>query len=370
MGVASGLYDPIYDDAGNLTGTKLNQEKLEKARANTARQDELADMQIGLLQDQINFAKDIAPLQAELLKEQVNTQIETAKQAAGISEVTRLQLDRVQKALRGELPVSEATTQQKARDFQLFKEAQARAGNPIEGDSPETASASSTPGIQALENFKKTYALREDEEKRGIINQGVGGVYGLPGSTPNTLAPGYGGSSQSPIFGLTGSAATTFGPGSSTSGYGGISQLSGQALQPYQFNRQLQSSIDAQNAANQAQSRSDLFGLIGTVAGTAGGLLAMSSKTFKHNIEQLNEQEEDSLLNEFSRTPVSRWQYNGDTREHVHIGVVTEEAPQSLVTDDGKHLDVIDYLGVLTVSIKALNRKFDRVLTLLEHKEN
>lgn len=276
LAVSSGIYDPIYDDAGNLIDTKLNKDSLDNLRKSVTTQTQVSDLQLEYLQDQLQFAKDIAPAQAELLKEQINTQLETSKAAAGISEITRLQLDRFQKALNGELPVSEATKQQKEQDFKLFKEAQARAGNTITGDSVETASADSTPGIQSLENFRKTYALREDEEKRGIVNQGLTGVYGLPSGSPNFVSPGSGGTSQNPILGLTGTAATTFGPGATASGYGTASQLAGGAQQPYQADRGLLFQTNLQNAANRAQARSDLFGLVGNVVGL-GGSLAMAA---------------------------------------------------------------------------------------------
>ncbi len=54
-------------------------------------------------------------------------------------ENLRLSQERQEKALRGELPLTEAGQQKKADEFRTFKERMARAGNIITGDTPETA---------------------------------------------------------------------------------------------------------------------------------------------------------------------------------------------------------------------------------------
>lgn len=207
VAVSSGLYDPVYDDNGNLVDTKLNQGALDAQRA--------------LVASQTKIGQESA--------------------------------DRYEKALNGTLPVSEALTQQKAKDFQLFKEAQSRAGNIITGESPETASASSTAGITSLDAFQKQYKLLEDQERQGAL------------APPGTFV------GTSPTLGLYGQSVAS-GPGAQASGYGSIASLYGQAQQPYQFQRNLDYTTSNQNAINGAATRAGYAGLVGQAAGTAIGL--------------------------------------------------------------------------------------------------
>lgn len=86
------------------------------------------------------------------------------------------QVERQRLALEGKLPVSEGLRQQKADEFRIFKEAQARLGNVITGEDPETAVAQTTAGIQSLNSFNDTFKLAEDAERRGEIQTGVANI--------------------------------------------------------------------------------------------------------------------------------------------------------------------------------------------------
>lgn len=102
-------------------------------------------------------------------------------------DITSLELDRQQRALRGELPVTEALTQQKKKEFEIFKEAQARQGNIITGDTPEEAVAQSTSGIQSLRQFRERYGVLEEAQRFGQLERGTGAVgaqYGLLANIP------------------------------------------------------------------------------------------------------------------------------------------------------------------------------------------
>ncbi len=205
--VSSGLYDPVYDAGGNLIDATLNRGAVDSLRSDISR------------------SRDIGLLQA----------------------------DRLEKALKGELPISEGTTQRKANDFNLLKESAARRGIMIEGDSPESATSNSTSGNELVGNFKRTYGLLEDSERRGEIANVSGVNLGVPSLS---LA----------------SSANAYGPGATAPGFGQAAGLLGQAQQPYQFNRQLQYQTNQQNAANSAQRNSDIAGLLGSAGGIGLGI--------------------------------------------------------------------------------------------------
>ncbi len=208
--VSSGLYDPIYRD-GKLVDATLNQGRLTDLRSDIDR-----SRSIGLLE-----------------------------------------ADRYEKALKGELPVSEGTMQRKANEFGLLKESAARRGINIYGNSPETATSDSTSGNELVGRFKSTYGLIEDAERRGELSIGDKLNLGVP-----TLS--------------IASSSGAYGSGATASGYGQAAGLLGQAQQPYQYNRGLQYQTDYQNALNKAGQKSG----VGSLLGYGGGALIGSGNPY------------------------------------------------------------------------------------------
>lgn len=169
-------------------------------------------------------------------------------------EIIGLQQERQVRGLKGEIPVSEATSQRKSEEFRSFKEAMSRAGNPITGDTPETATSQTTAGIQSLSAFKKRWGLLEEAERRGELTAGTSALLSTLGTTA----------------GLGQQKVAQF--GAFPQRQAGLFQQYGQALQPYQFQRGLQFQATQQTALNKAQQRAGLMQAIGTAVGTAGGL--------------------------------------------------------------------------------------------------
>lgn len=210
--VSSGLYDPVYGADGSLVDAKLNQGAVDSLRADISKSRE-----IGLLQ-----------------------------------------ADRLEKALKGELPVSEATLTRKNEEFRLLKESAARQGIDIVGDTVDEAFSTpqnSTAAGEAVNRFKRTYGLLEDAERRGEIANVSGVNLGVP-----TLS--------------LASTATNYGAGSTAPGYAQGAGLLGQAQQPFQFNRQLQYNTDMTNAQLRSQERAGVYGLGAGLLGLGGGYLA------------------------------------------------------------------------------------------------
>lgn len=293
-----------------------------------------------------------AEARAKKLQEQVDVATERQLKLYG------LEADRQEKALRGELPVSEGTTQRKAQEFAALKEQLTRSGNPVTGDTPETAYSPTTAGTQSLKSFAERYKLVEDAERQGQISQGSADLYNSLGLTSNisgnrAIALQSTGAGGAPYNTLVG------GPIS-------LVQPNLQALQPYQFQRSMQYQGNMQNAANAAAERAGYLQLAGTVLGgaAAGGTYKLlSSKSFKKDIRVLSEKDEDIIAMSLTgKRKLYRWKYKTEPDDSKgHIGMVTEESPDVVLADDKKHLDVASYLGALTIGLRSMSRKLDRM---------
>lgn len=255
------------------------------------------------------------------------------------NEVTNLQLDRQKKALAGDLPISEGTTQRKTQEWALFKEQMARAGNPVFGDSPEEAFSTSTAGTQALKAFNANWKLVEDSERRGeittgasLLNQSIGLSSGLRSDAIQTAG-----------------AIPDLGTGKLIPGYVG-------ALQPYQFQRQGQFSANAANATANAQREAGMMSMVGNLAGSAAGLYALSSKKYKKNIKEGDDQ---GALSSLRKTKMFKFDFKDekDKGEARHYGPIVEHSPKGIVSPDGEHIDVMNMIGMITSSIRALDKE-------------
>lgn len=103
-----------------------------------------------------------------------------------------------------------------------------------------------------------------------------------------------------------------------------------------------------------------IAGALGS-AGISGGSTAasaailgnyLSSKKYKD--DHGTEDSEDSL-DAIRRIPVKRWNYKGDSEEHV--GPMAEDYAEETGRGDGNSINVADMLGTMMNSIKALDKK-------------
>lgn len=197
----------------------------------------------------------VAKVKERVLKEQQAQQ-----------QITDLQIDRYKRALEGTLPVSTGLLQRKEEDFKLLREGAARRGIMIDGDSPDTAVSQTTAGNELVGQFKRTYGLLEDTERRGELA---------------TALPSYGSSYAAPLNFSTSSTAA--GPAGLLPTYSGLTSMYGGATAPYQSQRDQQYQYQIANYNAQQQKRAGVTGLLGTAGGMAlmgghpligGGLLA------------------------------------------------------------------------------------------------
>lgn len=165
-------------------------------------------------------------------------------------EISKMQLDRYEKALAGTLPVSEGTMQRKKEEFALLRENAARRGINIEGTSLDDATSDSTAGAALLGQFKRSYGLIEDAERRGELAGGVNSGLSLMG------------------------ASSAAGPAQFLGASNGLIGAAGAIAQPYANQRMLeyQAGINAANYRN--QGRIGAGQIIGGVIGAGAGALS------------------------------------------------------------------------------------------------
>ena len=283
--------------------------------------------------------------------------IETQQQEIALKQGERQKL-----ALEGALPVSTGTTQRENEEFMLLKERMARSGNPIIGDNPGEAYSLTTSGNASLESFKKRYDAVKEQERRGELDAGGSlylqsvGLAGDIGSRSLAQAQGLSGpgglASANPIF----TRGNPFQDQnmSLVSGYGA-------AMNPYMQDRQLQYQSGVDQSQYRASQQAGYLGLAGQGLGMATtAAMLMSSKESKKKIVPLSGREgtATSLL---SKAKLYRWQYKDEPdNSKGHIGVIAEEAPKDLQSDDGKHIDIASYLGLLTKSVQEINQRLDK----------
>lgn len=155
-------------------------------------QRQLATQQAALLQTQQTESDELKPVQYAAMgiikdpdtgKLRKMTDVEYYNQLTpeekGSYDITKKQQERLKLALEGKLPIDEGTQQKKVSEFTAFKEAMARKGNLVEGDSLSDANATSTPGIQSLSELRKYWASREDAQARGEIDSGTANLLNL-----------------------------------------------------------------------------------------------------------------------------------------------------------------------------------------------
>jgi len=252
-----------------------------------------------------------------------------------------LQQERQTKALKGELPLTEALVQQKATEFKNFKEAMARMGNPIEGDDPGSAVGLSTSGIQALKTFNERWGLVEDAERRGELTAGQQTINQTLG-----VASGIGVQDWSKQVSFPQRTAGTI---------AGISS----AMQPYQYYSGLEYQANAQNAANKAGLLSDIFGTAGTLGGM--GLYKYSDPKMKKDIVKQTGKDEAKALKLVKGMKNYDYRYKGEPGSvPKRVGLMANEAPREIVTPDRKMIALDKQVGLLTMATKALANKIER----------
>ncbi|WP_313348169.1 tail fiber domain-containing protein [Paracoccus sp. (in: a-proteobacteria)] len=229
--------------------------------------------------------------------------------------------------------VADVRQQLKVADGTRVRQAMAMGINPNSGRFASAGAKAALDGGLAAAgagNIARRQVEQEAEGKRAnAINMGSG-LSVNPGTS----------------MGLSNGALQAGGAGA-MQGYG----QQGQLLNT-QYNQQMQSWQADQ------QSKSGLFGALGTVAGMMPWGAMLSSKKAKTDKKPMPDGE---ALGAIRKMPVERWRYKdgmGDGQEH--IGPYAEDFAKATGKGDGKSIDIISALGVTMGAIRDLDRKVDR----------
>lgn len=323
-----------------------------------AQMNPMQQAQYQLAMQQVNSNNELLPLQMDMVKKQYQYMNEIYPQQL---ELTKSYGDYALKALKGELPLPQYLEDELGRQRQASETGlSARLG---------TGWRESTAGIQSedaisrrIADIKSAYGHGEMTNLSQLYNQGVGGMqntgsqmYGQYSGMPSGAA-GYGAGNAAFNQAMGGYGA---GLSNLAGGYGGVAGGYGAMQQPYQYYSGLEYKANAQNAANQAGMLSGLFNLGGTVGGAA---IMGSSKSLKNNIRPVSTMEHERNLEIVRRMELVRYRYNeGIDDGKEHIGLIAEDAPESIASTDRKAIHLYDMVSVLTSAVKALTAKVEEL---------
>lgn len=280
----------------------------------------------------------------QLDKEAVNTY--AAKQKALQDQqdrISSLELDRYEKALSGQLPVSSATLQEEDRGFKAAKEALTSRGADITGDSWQTATGSDSASIENLNRLRQTYQVSNQAEQQGILNSMQG--YRNAASTTDYLSQ----------------ASGAYGPGAGGAAVGNGVSLASTAMQPYYNQRMMGYNTQVTNAQLQSQQQAAIYGLIGQGVGAAGSaaILKYSSRDFKKDIIEMTPEDEEGALSSLRKPKTYRYRYKWeDEKAPETTGFMAEEAPDTMRR--GRMIDLGENISLLTSAVRALDRKMTK----------
>lgn len=319
----------------------------------TAQEKELTSLQIQIIKDQMADDELLRPFvlsamrltedEGGALRQMTDDEYKATLSGQDLLAYNNLtlQLERQEKALKGELPLSEASVQQKATEFKNFKEAMARAGNKIEGDDPASAVGLSTSAIQALKTFNERWQLAEDTERRGELTSGQQLINQTTGLTADIGQQDW-------------SKMVSF--PTRTSGLVGLASTASEPLREY---RMMQYQAGAQNAANQAGVLSGIGNLVGTLGAAA---IYQSDPKVKKNIKEQTGKADARVLQMVKQGKTYSYNYKGEPKgTPKRVGLMATNAPGGVATPDKQGIDVGRHLGLLTAATKALAKKVERI---------
>jgi len=233
-------------------------------------------------------------------------------------DIERMQLERSQKALKGELPVSKTLQREFQLGQQRLDEELYRKGGP--------GHKHSTAGTLKQEAFDRNRIALQEAEQRDML------------TTAEALALNRQNSRSVEASQIE-------------------NPFAAQARMLIPAQQSLSSARDQDNYTRGMQYQSnvaagqDRAGYISAGLGLAGmaGMAFLSDPDAKTDIEPVSDAE---LLAALRRMPVKKWKYKHDGTKH--IGAMADKMPRTV--SNGKAVDLVSYLGLLTGSIRELDR--------------
>lgn len=253
-------------------------------------------------------------------------------------------LERSQRALEGDLPVSPGLERQLGEaEADLREQLRRQLGPGFE---------TSSPGIEALATQAQRAEELREGARRGELT--LAEQFSLSRQQANQASNlGFIGSVQDVVRGpLAGISALQ----GTTQGFGDIASRLAQ-------DRQSRASIANQQFLAQQQASAGTFGSIFGALGSIGGGLAaggfFSSKRFKNKLDELNTA---SALNAINNMPVDIWQYkDGLADNKIHVGTYAEDFSKHTGLGDGVRIEMVDAVGVLMAAVQELSAEVKRL---------
>ncbi|MDH5666538.1 MAG: hypothetical protein OEY86_00825 [Nitrospira sp.] len=243
-------------------------------------------------------------------------------QQANKQEIERLQTERSLKALKGELPVSETLKKELELGENKMKENLYRQLGP--------GWELSTPGQQAMREYQTMATSLKEGEQRDMLTTAEALALNRQSSRSTT---------QSQMENPFAAQARAYSPYQNTLN---------NAMQGDQFTRSMQFDSEKEKGRERAGYISGGASL--GMSGLAAGMM-FSDPAMKEDVEPISDGE---MLAAVRGIPVKKWRYKGEAESH--IGGMADTMPE--IVSDGRKVDVISYLGMLTSAVRALDKKF------------
>jgi hypothetical protein len=95
-----------------------------------------------------------------------------------------------------------------------------------------------------------------------------------------------------------------------------------------------------------------------------GGFHTYSTRDHKKDIHYLSAEEEDRVLFAVAGLRMATFRYrDGELGDKIHTGIIAEEAPEAVLSQGGRSIELYDYVSYGITAVKALQRRLDRMET-------
>jgi hypothetical protein len=102
-----------------------------------------------------------------------------------------------------------------------------------------------------------------------------------------------------------------------------------------------------------------------------GGFHTYSTRDAKKDILYLSDQEEDRVLRSLANIKFAKFRYRDkQLGDKIHMGLIAEEAPEAVVSDGGRSIDLYGFISYGITAVKALQRRLDRIEARLNDCES
>ena len=98
----------------------------------------------------------------------------------------------------------------------------------------------------------------------------------------------------------------------------------------------------------------------GTITTASGGLSCSSSRDVKKDIAELSDVELGDILATLNQLTLVRYRYKEEpSTRKLHLGVIAEDSPDEIVSENGKAISLSDYVSFVAAAVKALAAQTD-----------